>query len=582
MMRFRCILCLLTLWAVRGDPTSAELQQQIAELRQQMSVMRMEMQEQVAMMSARKLAETTTAAPSPPTTTTTTLPPSLYGENRKDHRGYTKTEELSIALDHAWLILCGALVMFMQAGFAMVESGCCRAKNVQNILLKNLTDVAMGTLGWWCSGWAFAYSGPMDSDGKLANKFIGSSSWFGSGFLEYTELKNEGGDALGVYEPTTNMLNWFFQWAFCSASATIVSGGVAERVKFRGYCIFSFWMTAFMYPVVVAWTWGYGFLQSINDVGYMDFAGSGIVHMSGGVGALVGAVVAGPRAGRFENPDDFTPHSMPLVVLGTMILWFGWYGFNCGSTLAMSSASKGFLAAQVAMNTTIAAATGGLVVFVLRLAITRGKYDIGGFCNGILAGLVAITAGCGNVEVGSAFAIAIIGGFVYQGTSTLLQKIGVDDPIDAFAVHGATGAWGTIAASLFDWGSGVDSYSGWSGFSCVLTEALPKGKCLSGANGMGIGANFAQVVIITAWIAFWSVMVFVPLRLVGFLTADVPMQLKGFDEVKHSPPKAYVVELDADRERRQQEEQARIEEEQRKQQAASVKKQAFKPVRGYA
>jgi len=421
------------------------------------------------------------------------------------------------------------------------------------------------------------YSGPYE-DGYLANKFIGSDSWFGSGFLEYKELVSAGGDKVPVYEPTANMLAWFFQWAFCSAAATIVSGGVAERVKFPGYCIFSFWMTAFMYPVVVAWTWGYGFLASINDVGYMDFAGSGIVHMSGGVGALVGAIVAGPRAGRFETPDDFAPHSMPLIVLGTFILWFGWYGFNCGSTLGLSTAAKGFMAAQVAMNTTIAAATGGLVVFLLRLAVTRGKYDIGGFCNGILAGLVSITAGCGNVEVGSAFAIAVIGGIIYQGTSMLLQRVGVDDPIDAFAVHGAAGAWGTFAAAVFDWGSGVDFYSGWSGFSCVMDGD----KCLSGANGQGIAANVLQVVIITLWIAFWSALVFVPLRLVGFLTADVPMQLKGFDEVKHSPPKAYVQELDADRMRKMQEEQARIAQEQQRQQAASVKKENFKPVRSYA
>merc|ERR1712232_1422414 len=319
--------------------------------------------------------------------------------------------------------------------------GCCRSKNVQNILLKNLTDVAIGTMGWWAFGWMLAYGNPdEDGDGKMDNDFAGSIEAFGGGFME---------DKDGVVTPKGGkQLNWFFQWAFCSAATTIVSGGVAERVKFPGYCIYSFLMTSFIYPIVVAWTWGYGWLEHMNDVGYMDFAGSGIVHMSGGVGALVGAAVAGPRIGRFENPSEFVPHSLPLVVLGTFILWFGWYGFNCGSTLGLSDAGTGELAAHVAMNTTIAAATGGLVVFLLRVVILKGAYDIAGFCNGILAGLVSITAGCGNVDCGSAFVIAIIGGCIYQAASVTLKKLGIDDPIDAFAVHGAAGAWGVMGGFI--------------------------------------------------------------------------------------------------------------------------------------
>merc|ERR1712151_728268 len=164
----------------------------------------------------------------------------------------------------------------------------------------------------------------------------------------------------------------------------------------------------------------------------MDFAGSGIVHMRGGVGALVGAIAAGPREGRWANPNEFVPHSLPLVVLGTFILWFGWYGFNCGSTLGLHDASTGEMAAHVAMNTTIAAATGGLVVFCLRVVLLRGAYDIAGFCNGILAGLVSITAGCGNLDCGAAFLVAVIGGIIYQVASVLMKKCRVDDPIDAF------------------------------------------------------------------------------------------------------------------------------------------------------
>jgi len=467
---------------------------------------------------------------------TADLPPSIHGATAGEYRAYGTVEEIAGILDHVWLILCGALVMFMQAGFAMVESGCCRSKNVQNILLKNLTDVCVGTLGWWVCGWAFAYSGPYDENDYKANGFMGYESWFGMGFLEYRKD--------GQLEPTSNMLNWFFQWAFCSAAATIVSGGVAERVNFPGYCIFSFFMTAFIYPVVVGWTWGYGFLASMNSVGYMDFAGSGIVHMAGGVGALVGAIIAGPRSGRWEYPDNFDPHSLPLIVLGTFILFFGWYGFNCGSTLGMSSdgvpfVEKGMLAAQVAMNTTIAGATGGLLVFVFRLALLK-KYDIGGFCNGILAGLVSVTAPCGNVECGSAFAIAIIGGLLYQGVSMLMRKIKVDDPIDAFAVHGSCGAWGVLAAALFDWGAGFDFYSGWSGFMCVAEKADDGTlSCKTGLGGDAFAANLAEVVVIAVWVAVFSAIIFAPLRLTGFLRASDNVQEQGFDQAKHSPTKAY-------------------------------------------
>eukprot|EP00933_Yihiella_yeosuensis_P040653 TRINITY_DN349_c0_g1_i1.p1 TRINITY_DN349_c0_g1~~TRINITY_DN349_c0_g1_i1.p1 ORF type:complete len:529 (+),score=119.48 TRINITY_DN349_c0_g1_i1:68-1654(+) len=442
--------------------------------------------------------------------------------------------DFSGALDHIWLILCGALVMFMQAGFAMVEAGCCRAKNVQNILLKNLTDVAVGTMGWWMCGWAFAYSGPTrDVDGTTYkdNKFMGFEQWFGHHFLKVDDDGNQ------IPQDGNCMLNWFFQWAFCGAAATIVSGGVAERVNFPGYCIFSLLMTAFVYPIVVAWTWGYGWLADMNDVGYMDFAGSGIVHMTGGVGALVGAAIAGSRAGRWETPDDFAPHSLPLVVLGTFILWFGWYGFNCGSTLGLSAAAQGQMAAHVAMNTTISAATAGLVVFILRMIIQKGKYDIGGFCNGILAGLVSVTAPCGNIECGTAFGVGLAGAIIYQGSSMLMQKLKIDDPIDAFAVHGACGAWGTLAAALFDWGKGFDHYHGWSGFSCMTKDD----KCATGYGGQGLAANIVEIIAICAWVAFWSALIFLPLRLSGKLRASDDVQDQGMDTVKHSPSKAYSI-----------------------------------------
>eukprot|EP00913_Durusdinium_trenchii_P031444 g29439.t1 len=213
------------------------------------------------------------------------------------------------------------------------------------------------------------------------------------------------------------MLSWFFQWAFCTAGATIVSGAVAERVKGPTYAAFALVMTSFIYPMVVAWTWGYGWLESLWDVGFMD---SRIFRWRAWLTANESCAVFFP-----DLMKEFECHNLPLVVLGTFALWFGWYGFNPGSTLTMKSASDGALAAQVAMNTTLAAATGGITVFALRYLITK-KYDVGGLCNGILAGLVSITAGCGNMECGSAFATGFVGALVYQAASMLLAKLKID------------------------------------------------------------------------------------------------------------------------------------------------------------
>jgi len=449
----------------------------------------------------------------------------VSGQNR-NLQGEAALSDLYIAMDHMWLIICGALVMFMQAGFAMLCAGCCRAKNVQNILLKNVTDVCMGTMCWWACGWAFAY-GPGIED----SKFAGSGEFFGIGF------NTDNSD--GSITPDSKPLNWFFQWAFCSAAATIVSGAVAERVNFPGYVLYSVAMTGVIYPVVVAWTWGYGWLSSdVNDVNYMDFAGSGVVHMTGGIASLIGSLVLGARKDRWTKPEDFDPHSLPLVVLGTFLLWFGWYGFNCGSTLGLHTAAQGMLAAQVAMNTTISAAIGGITVFLLRFALIR-RYDLGALCNGILAGLVSITAGCGNVEAGSAFVIGLIGGCLYLAASITLKKLHIDDPLDAFPVHGTCGAWGVLAAALFDWGKGFDHVHGWSGFDCMRDE---NGACLTGAGGQLLAANIVQILAIAAWVTTCSGILFVTLRLLGFLRASDEAQDGGMDATKHSPDKAYTIE----------------------------------------
>ncbi|CAJ1446103.1 unnamed protein product [Effrenium voratum] len=440
---------------------------------------------------------------------------------------------LAGALDSAWLCLCGALVMFMHAGFAMLETGCCRAKNASNVLMKNLVNVCVGTLGWWSLGWAFAYGA------QNGNGFIGTTGFFGWDFYSQDATT-------GVITPVTcngegcqsTMLSWFFQWAFCTAGATIVSGAVAERVKSPTYAAYAFFMTSFIYPVVVAWTWGGGWIASVLDVGYMDFAGSGVVHLTGGVSGLAGTIVLGPRKGRFVNPEEFEPHNLPLVVLGTFALWFGWYGFNPGSTLGMHDGATGALAAQVAMNTTLAAATGGITVFILRYAILR-KYDVGGLCNGILAGLVSITAGCGNMECGSAFATGLVGAMVYQGASMLLQKLKIDDPVDAAPVHGFCGIWGCIACGLFDWGKGVDHFHGWSGWGCMQTA--DESSCKTGIGGTAIGAQFIMVLMIIVWAGSLSTIAFFLLKLTGLLRISEEVEEGGMDSHHHSPPKAYAL-----------------------------------------
>jgi len=441
--------------------------------------------------------------------------------------------DLQGALNHLWLLVCGALVMLMQAGFAMLEAGSCRAKNAQNLMLKNLADICLGTLCWWSFGYMIAYG---TNEAGADNNFGGNKNYWGEDFIHDA--------ADGIKCPTDSILAWFFQWAFCGAAATIVSGGVAERINFPAYICYTVCMTTFIYPTVVYWTWSgagwlYGGEDAVTDIGYYDFAGSGIVHMTGGVGALMGATILGPRNGRFTpgNEEEFVPHRMDLVVLGTFILWFGWYGFNCGSTLGMDSTATGHLAAHVAMNTTIAAATGGLTVFLLRLALQR-RYDVAGMCNGVLAGLVSITAPCGNVETFWAFFIAIIGGCIYQAASSGLQLAKIDDPLDAFPVHGACGAWGALAAVLFDWGEGTfgGEFNGWSGFGCTLDA---NGNCYKDGWKSAFGAQVVGIICIALWVVGWSLLILLPMRLLGVLRASDATQEMGMDVAKHSPTKTF-------------------------------------------
>jgi Amt family ammonium transporter len=480
--------------------------------------------------------------------------------------------DLAVVTDTLWLLVCGTFVFFMHAGFAMLEAGTGRAKNVQAILIKNLIAVCAGTLGWYILGWSLAYGGDVKTkdwesgefadcpgegqeeapmgcgDGYADNGFIGGASMFaGSGFLGKGEAAEKAW-AEGVIDPATygggQAYMWFFQWAFCTAGCSIVSGGVAERVKFPAWIFYAFCMTTFIYPVVVCSTWGYGWLETFkkdskgNPVGgYIDFAGSGVVHLCGGIAALVGAKVIGVRTGRFdpEKADEFTPHSAPLIVLGTFILWFGWCGFNSGSTLGMSDSGTAMVAAHVMMNTTLSAATGGMTVFLLIFAITK-KYDCAALCNGILAGLVSITAPCSNVESGSAVLIGLLGGFIFVGSAALIKKIKIDDPVDAFSVHGACGIWGCLAAALFDFGAGTDKHHGWGGFGATSYEEDGEVKYMT--TGDALGANLAEIAFVIAWSGGLSAVIFGVLKVTKLLRIDEDTESSGMD-TECASPKAY-------------------------------------------
>jgi len=456
---------------------------------------------------------------------------------------YTWEADVATGLTCIWVLVCGALVFFMQAGYAMVEVGICRVKNAQNVLLKNLMSVCMSTLGWWIFGYSFAFSGPYGSDG-LKEKWAGSEQFAGHHFLR--ERDN------GEQEPSVAIVQWFFSWAVCCAAVAIASSGFAERVDSPCHAVFSFLMSSFVYPIVVAWTWGGGWLNDeVSRAPFFDYAGSGIVHLTGGVAALVGAAVMGARRGRFDDmtakerviemPEAFIPRNLPCIVLGTFILWFGWYGFNCGITFALNDIEKGMLAAHIAMNTTIAASTAGLLAYAIRLALNKGS-DISGFCNGILAGLVSISASCSSVECGSACAIGAVGALVYIGFSALLRVLKVDDPVDAFAVHGACGMWGVWAAFLFDWGKAFVTVHGARGFRCMPGT---NGNCAGLSDSLGkslFATSTAEVFAIIGWVFLLTAVIVLPMRFVPTRDAD-GVKESGYDQTKHTPKNAYDMEM---------------------------------------
>lgn len=445
----------------------------------------------------------------------------------------TKSKQES-AITTVWIFVCGTLCVFMHVGFAMVETGTCRARNASDLLIKNVLSVCVGTLGWWSFGWGFAF-------GEVQHGFIGTTGFFASDLLKHTSNGIQPVDNCDGGVCTSRMLQCFFQWAFCTTTTSSVSGAVAERIRSPTFVMYSLCMSSFIYPVVVAWTWGGGWLSEFLKVGFTDLAGSGVVHLTGGISGLVGAIIVRPRAGRFQgNAVSFEAHNLPLAVLGTLFLWVGWFGFNAGSVGAMRNGLEASLAAHIAMNTVLSGATGGLTVMLLRWIAVR-KYDVGGLCNGILAGVVSITAGCSNITNLSAIGVAAVGGLLYQLAANLLQRLHIDDPVNAFPVHGVCGLWGCLAAVLCDWG-GFDRFHGMNGWECfrVSSPDTTDRSCFGPEEkGLALLVWLIFMVCVILWAGGLSFILFQSAQLLGLLRVDHEADEKGIDAIEHAQNRAY-------------------------------------------
>lgn len=369
--------------------------------------------------------------------------------------------EVVAAFDMIWLTIAAALVFFMQAGFAMVETGLTRAKNAGNIIMKNLMDFSVGAIAYFAIGWGLMY-------GASVGGFIGSDQFFLAGATS------------SVFR------DWFFQVVFAATAATIVSGAMAERTKYSGYLVYSIFISGLIYPVSGHWIWNGGWLSSM---GFHDFAGSTVVHSVGAWAALVGAIMIGARRGKYVKIGDqvtvkaIQGHNMPLAALGVFILWFGWYGFNAGSTLAGMDTDIAYVA-----TTTTLAASAGAIGAMFTSWIWFGKPDPSMSLNGALAGLVAITAGTWVISPGASILVGLIGGIIVVASVEFIDKVlHVDDPVGAISVHGVVGAWGTLAVGLFGDLEKIDS-------------GLSRGGQIR-VQLVGIGAVFFWVVV-AAFILF--------------------------------------------------------------------------------
>jgi Amt family ammonium transporter len=405
-----------------------------------------------------------------------TVPLALFGLgifNLSAHAADFPELNAQFLANNLWLLIATILVIFMNAGFAMVEAGMCRSKNAVNILAKNLFVFALAVTAYWVVGYKIMYG----------DSVLGGWFYWGGFFFDPEVTPDMVTD--GSLVPTVDFL---FQSAFAGTAATIVSGLVAERVKFGEFVVFAVVLTAFIYPIAGSWKWNGGWLDSL---GFVDFAGSSIVHSVGAWAGLVGAMLLGPRIGKYSDgkPQAMPGHNMAIATLGALVLWIGWYGFNPGSQLAMDQ-----WVPYVAVTTTLAAAAGAIGATIVS-TLTSGKPDLTMIINGILAGLVSITAGCGDMTLAGAWFAGLVGGIIVVFSVAALDAAEIDDPVGAFSVHGVCGVWGTVVIGLWGTavqgdGAGMGLFNG-GGITLLLVQAL-------GA------AAYAIWTLVTCWIA-WSV-----------------------------------------------------------------------------
>ncbi len=397
------------------------------------------------------------------------------------------------ALDNAMLFLAAVLVFFMQAGFAMVEAGFNSSKNAVNILFKNSMDICVGVLLFFVVGFGIMYPGSYGIN-------VEESKYFAFG-----------GMGLGGYEVAADRtfspeVDWLFQAVFAATAATIVSGAVAGRMKVAGYLIYSAILTGLIYPISGMWKWGGGFLA---QEGFQDFAGSAVVHGVGGFAGLAGAIILGPRLGRFVNGKSIPMpgHSLPIAALGVFILWFGWYGFNPGSQLAFQSTSDIDATMHIAVTTTLAAGAGGLFATLLSWYLFK-KPDLSMGLNGILGGLVGITACCDCMSLWMAIVVGIVAGGLIVGGVMLLDKLKIDDPVGAWPVHGLCGVWGCLAIGI-----------------------LPNTHLTSGATSFFI--QLKGTLLICGFSFVTMLALFAAMKIAGILRVSEAEEQKGLDISEH-------------------------------------------------
>ncbi len=392
--------------------------------------------------------------------------------------------DTSAIMGALWIIISGILVFFMQAGFTLVEVGFTRSKNAGNIIMKNLMDLIVGSIGFWAIGYTVMY-------GESIGGFIGTPSLF--------------------YSEGADMYNLFFQTVFAATAATIVSGAVAGRTKFTTYIIFSFIVTVVIYPISGHWQWqGDGWLTKL---GFIDFAGSAIVHSVGGWAALIGAMLVGPRIGKYKDgiSQAIPGHNIVFGALGVLILWLGWFGFNGGSQLAFGSEEDVIAVGNILINTNLAAAAGAAAALFYTW-LRYGQPDISMTLNGALAGLVTITAGCANVSAGSAAIMGVIGGVLVVIAITFIdEKLKIDDPVGAVSVHGVCGTLGTILVGVF------------------ATE----GGLINGGGASLLGVQVIGALAYAGWALATAFIVFSILKATVGLRVSEKEEIEGLDKAEH-------------------------------------------------